>query len=69
MSGRVAVQTLVNEEGQPVAVQVVESADPTLDALVMRQAATTTFNPAWVVEGRRGGRAIPNYARIGVTFE
>lgn len=69
ITGEVIVQTLVDETGRPVAVEVVESLNPTLDALVMRQAATTTFNPAWVVQGRSGGTPIRNYARIPMTFE
>jgi TonB family protein len=69
VSGEVAVQVRINAEGQPVAVQVVQSVNPTLDALVMRQAATTTYNPAWVVKGRSGGTAIPNYTRVSVAFE
>ena len=69
VTGQVVVQALVSEEGQPVAVQLIEIVNPTLDALVMRQAATTTFNPAWVVVGRRGGKAIRNYTRIPMTFE
>ncbi|MEM1054382.1 MAG: TonB family protein [Bacteroidota bacterium] len=69
VSGEVAVQVRIDAEGQPVAVQVVESVHPTLDALVMRQAATTSFNPAWVVKGRSGGTAIPNYTRVRVPFE
>jgi len=70
VSGQVVVQALVSAEGQPVAVEVIESVNPTLDALVMRQVATTTFNPAWVVNGPRGGgQAIPNYTRIPIPFE
>ncbi|MEL6616645.1 MAG: TonB family protein, partial [Bacteroidota bacterium] len=69
VSGRVSVQVRVTAEGDPVAVSVVDSVHPVLDALVMRQAATSSFNPAWVVQGRRGGVAVPNYYRTGVTFE
>lgn len=69
VTGEVVVQALIDETGQPAAVQVIESLNPTLDALVMRQVATTTFNPAWVVEGRRGGRNIRNYTRVPMTFE
>lgn len=69
VSGRVSVQVRVTDEGQPVAVSLIDSVHPVLDGLVMRQAATSTFNPAWVVQGRQGGTAIPNYHRLGVTFE
>ena len=70
VTGRVAVQTYVNADKQPVAVQVVESVNPTLDALVMRQAATSTYTSAWVIEDpRRGGKAIPNYVRLTIPFE
>ena len=70
VTGRVVVQTYVNAEKQPVAVQLIESVNPTLDALVMRQAATSEYTSAWVVTGpRRGGVAIPNYVRTTVPFE
>ena len=72
VTGRVAVQTLVDAEKRPVAVQVVESVNPTLDALVMRQAATSEYTSAWVLRGRpgrQGGVAIPNYVRTTVPFE
>lgn len=70
VTGRVAVQTFVTADKQPVAVQVVESVNPTLDALVMRQAATATYTSAWVIEDpRRGGKAIPNYVRLTIPYE
>ena len=68
VAGTVVVQVLVSDEGLPGVVRLVEPVHPTLDALVMRQAATTRYNPAWVVQGRRGGTAIPNYARVSQEF-
>ena len=72
VTGRVVVQTYVNAEKQPVAVQLVEGINPTLDALVMRQAATSEYTSAWVLQGRpgrQGGVAIPNYVRTTIPFE
>ena len=72
VTGTVAVQTYVDAEKRPVAVQVVEGVHPTLDALVMRQAATSEYTSAWVLrgpQGRQGGVAIPNYVRTVIPFE
>ena len=69
VGGTVAVQVYVSDEGQPQTVMLVESLHPMLDAMVMRQAATTRFNPAWVVEPGRGGEVVPNFARIAPTFD
>ena len=67
--GEVAVQVLVDRDGQAVAVQAVDGLHPTLDKLAMLQAATTRYNAAWVITGPRGGgQAIPNYVRLVIGF-
>jgi hypothetical protein len=51
-SGRVEVQVHVTADGTVNAVEVVEGTHPTLNAIIMRAAATeTTWNPAYVTEG------------------
>ena len=50
-SGRVEVQVHVTADGTVDAVEVVEGTHPTLNAIIMRAAATeTTWNPAYVTE-------------------
>ena len=69
VGGQAVVQAYVDAEGQALAVEVVESVHPALDAMVMRKAATTRYNPAWVVEENRAGRAIPNWVRLTPMFD
>lgn len=49
-SGRVEVQLHVNANGQVDAVEVIEGNDPTLNAIVMKAATETTWQPAYVTE-------------------
>jgi TonB family protein len=67
-SGRVEVQVHVNENGEVDAVEVVEGTHPTLNAIIMRAAATeTTWNPAYVTED--GSQvAYPGWGRLSTNF-
>lgn len=66
-SGRVQVQVHVNEDGVVDAVEVVEGTHPTLNAIIMKAATETTWNPAYVTEDQeqvpRGG-----WGRISANF-
>lgn len=48
VEGNVELQVRVNPEGEPVAIRVVESAHPELDAIAMRSAALMQASPARV---------------------
>lgn len=66
-SGRVQVQVHVNADGEVDAVEVVEGTHPTLNAIIMKAATETTWNPAYVTENQeqvpRGG-----WGRISANF-
>lgn len=66
-SGRVQVQLHVNSDGQVDAVEVVEGTHPTLNAIIMKAATETTWNPAYVTEdGEQVGH--PGWGRISANF-
>lgn len=67
-SGRVEVQVHVTESGEVDAVEVIEGTHPTLNAIIMRAAATeTTWNPAYVTED--GNQvAYPGWGRLSTNF-
>lgn len=66
-SGEVEVQVHINEQGQIDAVEVIRGTHPTLDAIVMRAAANTTWQPAFVtIDGTQV--SYPGWARLSTTF-
>lgn len=67
-SGRVEVQVHVNENGEVDAVEVIEGTHPTLNAIIMRAAATeTSWNSAYVTED--GSQvAYPGWGRLSTNF-
>jgi len=67
-SGRVEVQVHVTADGTVDAVEVVEGTHPTLNAIIMRAAATeTTWNPAYVTEDGEQ-TAYPGWGRLSTNF-
>lgn len=67
-SGRVQVQVHVTADGTVDAVEVVEGTHPTLNAIIMRAAATeTTWNPAYVTEDGEQ-TAYPGWGRLSTNF-
>ncbi len=66
-SGKVTVQVHINEQGQIDAVEVVQGTHPTLNAIVMRAATQTTWQPAFVtIDGKQV--SYPGWARLSTTF-
>jgi len=67
-SGRVEVQVHVTADGTVDAVEVVEGTHPTLNAIIMRAAATeTTWNPAYVTEDGEQ-TSYPGWGRLSTNF-
>lgn len=67
-SGRVEVQVHVTADGTVDAVEVVEGTHPTLNAIIMRAAATeTTWNPAYVTEDGEQ-TPYPGWGRLSTNF-
>lgn len=67
VGGSVAMQVYLNGDGEPVAVKLLESVHPTLDALAMNAATRMRWEPASVAAD--GGRAeIPSWVYFNVNF-
>lgn len=49
-SGRVQIQLHINADGEVDAVEVIEGTHPTLNAIVMKAATETTWQPAYVTQ-------------------
>jgi len=63
VTGRVEMQVRVSSEGEPVAIQMLSSVDPTLDALAMQ--AITKIR--WVHAGH-SGEAVASWTRMAITY-
>lgn len=63
VTGQVEVQIRVNAEGEPVAIEKLSGAEPTLDALAMQ--AVTKMR--WVHAGHEG-EAVPSWTRVTITY-
>lgn len=70
VGGQVTVQVYVNENKEPVAVELLEGTGTELDQIAMRRALESTFTDAWVREsaGRTAGVNIPNWVRITSSY-
>lgn len=66
-SGTVEIQVHITTDGQINAVEVIEGTHLTLNAIVMRAATQTTWQPAFVtVDGQQ--RSYPGWARLSTNF-
>jgi outer membrane biosynthesis protein TonB len=67
VAGTVRIQVYINEEGEPLTLQLLESVDPDLDGIAMRAMTQMRWRPTYTM---RKGRwvAIPAWARLGVPF-
>lgn len=66
-SGRIEIQLHVNEDGQVDAVEVIEGTHPTLNAIVMKAATETTWQPAYVTEDQEQTPR-PGFGRLSTNF-
>lgn len=68
VSGRVRTQVYLNEEGEPVAVMLLDSVHPVLDEIAMQATTEMKWRPAYLL--RRGQwDAVPAWARFNINFE
>ncbi len=63
IGGAVKMQVYLSEDGAPLAIKLVDSVNPTLDALAMR----ATTQKTWVPAAFRG-RAMPSWVRSVLSF-
>jgi len=66
-SGRVEIQLHINTDGAVDAVEVVEGTHPTLDAIVMKAATKTKWQPAFVTDGQEQ-TPHPGWGRLSTNF-
>jgi hypothetical protein len=64
---RVRVQVYVSEEGEPLAIRLIDGVDPTLDALAMQMTAQMEWQPAHV-RRIQGFIPIASWARNAIVF-
>lgn len=67
VEGAVRMQVYLNAEGEPVAVELLESVHPVLDAIAMRATTEMRWQPAYVLQ-RGQARPIPSWSRFNVRF-
>ncbi len=67
VGGQVVLQVYVDDQGAPLAVEKVEGAHPTLDALTMQMATQTRWTRPWVItDGQE--RYVPGWTRLKLTY-
>lgn len=67
VGGQVVLQVYVDDQGHPLAVEKVEGANPTLDALTMQVATQTRWTRPWVITGGQE-RYVPGWTRLKLTY-
>ena len=67
VSGNVGLQVYVNEAGEPVAIEVLESVHPVLDRSALRSVTQVEWLPAYVLK-KRNWKELPAWERISVNF-
>ncbi len=67
VAGSVQVQIYVNEEGEPLSIELLEGVDPTLDGIAMRTMTQMRWRPAYTM-GKGRWSAIPAWTRLSITF-
>lgn len=68
VSGRVRTQVRLNEEGEPQAIELVESVHPVLDAIALNATTKMRWQPAYVLRGN-DWEAIPSWTRFNINFQ
>lgn len=67
IGGRVSMQVFLNEEGEPVAIELLEGVHPVLDDLAMTATTEMRWRPAYLMQ-RRDWVAIPSWARFNINY-
>ncbi len=63
IGGKVRMQVYVNEKGEPVAIQLLESVHPVLDRMAMRATTRMRWSPAYL-----NGKPVPAWVRFSISF-
>ncbi len=67
VAGSVHLQVYVNEEGEPMTFELLESLDPDLDGIAMRTMTQMRWRPAYLM-GKSSWKTIPAWARFKIRF-
>ena len=67
VTGAVQLQVYVNEEGEPLAIGLLDSVDPDLDGIAMRTMTKMRWRPAYLM-GKSNWHAIPAWTRVKIRF-
>lgn len=67
VAGAVRMQVRVDEEGQPVAIELVEGVHPVLNAIAVRATTFMRWQPAYLLQ-RNTWQAIPSWSRFTIRF-
>ena len=67
VAGAVQLQVYVSEEGEPLAIELIESVDPDLDGIAMRTMTKMRWRPAYLM-GRSNWDTIPAWTRVKIRF-
>lgn len=68
VSGTVETQVYINDDGEPVAIKLLESVHPTLDALAINAARRMRWEPASVIVDGEERQEIPSWVYFNVNF-
>jgi TonB family protein len=67
VEGAVSLQVYLNDEGEPLTLELIEGVHPVLDQIAMEATTQMRWIPAYVLE-KRDWKAIPAWARFRITF-
>ncbi len=67
VSGVVRMQVRVNEAGEPLAIELLESVHPVLDQIAMSATTRMRWQPAYVLV-RNDWKALPSWSRFNIHF-
>lgn len=67
VSGRVSMQVYLNEEGEPLAIKLVDPVHPVLDDIAMQATTDMRWRPAYRLQ-RGNWVAIPAWSRFNINF-
>jgi TonB family protein len=67
IGGRVRMQVYLNDDGEPVAIQLLDGVHPVLDQIAMQATTEMRWRPAYVMHRGRWVE-LPSWARFNINF-
>ncbi|HEX7069622.1 MAG TPA: energy transducer TonB [Rhodothermales bacterium] len=67
VAGAIRMQVMVNESGEPQAIELIESVHPLLERIAMRATTEMRWQPAYLLR-KQEWKAIPSWSRFTVRF-